>query len=104
MHGMSFNARHVIWNDSVTNKYDKKLEESLDWPKFGVHAPSSSTFISKNGSSLIDYFITSNDLDFHLGHPFTDYQANLYSGAPIRGHVPVTIPIQSILSDTYQEG
>ena len=88
-----FNARHVIWNDTVVNKYGRKFEELLDWSKFGVHAPLSSTFLSKNGSSLIDFFITSTDLDFNLGTPCTDYQANLYSGAPIRGHVPVTIII-----------
>ena len=55
-----FNARHIIWNDSVINKYGKCLEETLDWSKFGVHAPSSNTFLAKNGSSLIDFFITSN--------------------------------------------
>ena len=88
-----FNARHIIWNDSVINKYGKCLEETLDWSKFGVHAPSSNTFLAKNGSSLIDFFITSNDLDFNLGTPFTDNVANLYSGAPVRGHVPVTITV-----------
>ena len=88
-----FNARHIIWNDSVNNKYGKCLEECLDWSKFGVYAPSSSTFLSKNGSSLIDVFITSNNLDYNLGTPFTDYKAILYSGAPVRGHVPVTITI-----------
>ena len=88
-----FNARHIIWNDSVNNKYGKCLEECLDWSKFGVYAPSSSTFLSKNGSSLIDFFITSNNLDYNLGTPLTDYKAILYSGAPVRGHVPVTITI-----------
>ena len=41
-----FNARHIIWNDSTINKYGKCLEESLDWSKFGVHAPSSDTFLA----------------------------------------------------------
>ena len=52
-----FNARHLIWNDSVTNRYGKLIEENLDWSKFSIHAPSSSTFLSKNGSSLIDFFV-----------------------------------------------
>ena len=86
-----FNARHIIWNDSVVNKYGKCIEESLDWSKFGVHAPLSNTFLASNGSSLIDFFIVSNNLDFNMGTPYTDYEAHLYSGAPIRGHVPVSI-------------
>ena len=90
-----FNARHIIWNDSTINKYGKCLEESLDWSKFGVHAPSSDTFLATNGSSLIDFFIVSNNLDFNLGFPHTDYQAHLYSGAPLRGHVPVTILLKT---------
>ena len=89
-----FNARHLIWNDTTVNKYGKYLEENLDWSKFGVHAPSSNTFLANNGSSLIDFFIVSNNLDFNLCAPYTDYEAHLYSGAPFRGHVPVTIPIK----------
>ena len=89
-----FNARHMIWNDTVINKYGKCLEENLDWSKFGVHAPLSNTFLATNGSSLIDFFIVSNNLDFNMCTPYTDYEAHLYSGAPTRGHVPVTISMK----------
>ena len=30
-----------------------------------------------------------------MGFPHTDYQAHLYSGAPLRGHVPVTILLKT---------
>ena len=90
-----FNARHFIWNDTVVNQYGKYIEEHLDWSKFCVHAPSSSTFLARNGSSHIDFFITSTQLDKYIDHPIADHFANLYSGAPLRGHVPVSINVQS---------
>jgi hypothetical protein len=34
-------------------------------------------------------------MDTYLKNPCTDYYANLYSGAPTRGHVPVLINLQS---------
>jgi hypothetical protein len=79
-----FNARHVIWNDTVVNKYGKFLEDNLDWSKFCVQAPSSCTFLAKNGSSHIDFFITSTKLDNLIGHTAANHFVNLYSGAPVQ--------------------
>ena len=90
-----FNARHYIWNDNVVNKYGKFIEENMDWSRFCVQAPSSCTFLAKNGSSHIDFFITSTQLDNFVGETTADHFVNLYSGAPIRGHVPVIMGLKT---------
>ena len=90
-----FNARHFIWNDTIVNSYGKYIEEHLDWSKFCVQSSSSSTFLASNGSSHVDFFITSTNLDQYLDQPTADHFVNLYSGAPLRGHVPVLMSIQS---------
>ena len=50
-------------------------------------------FGNRTFSTSIVPSLVSSDLDYNLGTPFTDYKAILYSGAPVRGHVPVTITI-----------
>lgn len=90
-----FNARHSIWNDTTINKYGKHLEDHLDWSKFCIQAPSSATFLAKNGCSNIDFFITSVNVDRLIRHTSTDPFVNLYSGAPTRGHVPVIMDISA---------
>lgn len=90
-----FNARHYIWNDTTINKYGKYFEQNMDWSKYGIHAPTCPTFLAKNGNSLIDFFVSSTGLDLFLDNPWTDYESNLYSGAPSRGHVPVLINLQT---------
>ena len=60
-----------------------------------MQSSSSSTFLAANGSSHVDFFITSTNLDQYLDQPFADHFVNLYSGAPLRGHVPVLMNIQS---------
>ena len=98
-----FNARHFIWNDTAINDYGKQVEQNLDWSKYGIHAPSCPTFLARNGNSLIDYYVTSTRLDEFLGDPWTDWETNLYSGAPSRGHVPVLINLQTKTRQTGQK-
>ena len=93
-----FNARHQMWNNSTINKYGKLLEksDSVDWSKYSIIAPSSlssPTFLSSNGHSLIDFYLVSNALSNKFSGSTTDTLANLYSGAPIRGHVPVHVTL-----------
>lgn len=88
-----FNARHFIWNDTMVNKYGKYLEDNLDWSKFCVQASSACTFLAKNGSSHIDFFITTTNLDRVVGKICANHFVNLHSGAPLRGHVPVTLDL-----------
>lgn len=73
-----FNARHFIWNDTKVNHYGRLIESGIDWTTFGVLAPSCPTFLATNGSSLIDFFITSNNLDNHIGNTRVDYEVQLF--------------------------
>ena len=93
-----FNARHTVWNDKLVNPYGKLLVESIDWTKFCVFPTHGPTFISKNGSSVIDLVFTSTSLDRVIRNCRADYDAHLYSGAPLRGHVPVLFDICSQVS------
>ena len=49
----------------------------------------SPTFLAKNGHSCIDLVIVSNNVCNIMTDCFTDEEAHLYSGAPVRGHVPL---------------
>ena len=89
------NARHTLWGDSSTNKYGALLRDELDPMKYSILAPDDPTFLAQNGSSMIDLSIVSNGLIGKVTPPTTDNLANLYSGAPLRGHVPVHISINT---------
>lgn len=88
-----FNARHISWGDSICNNYGKELFSSLDTTKFSICTSSSPTFLSMNGSSHIDMSIISHDLIDSVESCITDNEAELFSGAPIRGHVPLLTDI-----------
>ena len=90
-----FNARHQLWKDTCINSYGKYIESNLDWTKFCVHDPGSPTFLAKNGNSLIDFIISTTALDPYLRNTRTDNEAILFSGAPLRGHVPVSVELHS---------
>jgi hypothetical protein len=98
-----FNARHQIWNDISDNKYGKLLEQGIDWTKYCIRAPSERTFLAGNGGSLIDFFVASTSLDKYISKVRTDYGANLYSGAPLRGHVPVLMELNSTVNTNKKE-
>ena len=84
-----FNARHFTWGDNMINKNGKRLAVELDPMKLYIHAPATPTFLCINGNSLIDLFISSVNLADSLSRCWTDESAILYSGAPIRGHIPI---------------
>ena len=83
-----FNARHTAWGDRINNDYGKQLVEKLDYTKFSICHSNSPTFLAANGSSVIDLMIVSNNLS-DSSTCITDDQVELYSGAPLRGHVPL---------------
>ena len=87
------NARHENWGDTMSNQYGKILLDELDPLEFSVLSPSQPTFLAQNGSSVIDLGIVSNNLVGKITLPTTDSLVNLYSGAPLRGHVPVLLSI-----------
>lgn len=83
------NSRHTVWHDTTTNQYGKDLIESIDHLSFSISSARTPSFLAVNGSSNIDLFITSNNLSNQLSTPTTDVEVELFSGAPLRGHVPV---------------
>ena len=87
------NARHENLGDTMSNQYGKILLDELDPLEFSVLSPSQPTFLAQNGSSVIDLGIVSNNLVGKITLPTTDSLVNLYSGAPLRGHVPVLLSI-----------
>ena len=84
-----FNCRHISWGDSTSNAYGRKLVELLDTTKFSICTARTPTFLSTNGSSCIDLTIVTNNLAENLVSICTDTEAELYSGAPFRGHLPL---------------
>ena len=84
-----FNARHQLWGDESNNKYGKELVENLSFQDFSIISSSEPTFLSSNGKSFIDFIITSVALEERVGDIQTDNEVELYSGAPLRGHVPI---------------
>lgn len=88
-----FNARHTAWGDRLSDTYGKALFDQLDFEKYTIHSTKSPTFISANGSSLIDFFLISNNLDIDSITITTDDEVHLGTGAPFRGHLPVIAKI-----------
>ena len=84
-----FNGRHYSWGDREINKNGRELVNKLDPSKLTIHSPGSPSFLCINGNSMIDLVITSNNISDAISRPHTDDVAVLFSGAPIRGHVPV---------------
>lgn len=85
-----FNARHIFWGDKQINYYGKCLAESIDSTKFSISTANTPTFLCKNGSSYIDLSIISHELAEDMSCR-TDQDVELFSGAPLRGHVPLLI-------------
>ena len=90
-----FNARHLAWGDKCNDTYGNELVKFLDQNVFTVVAPDSPTFLCKNGHSKIDFAIVTKTLASQVQSCYTDDEVELFSGAPLRGHVPVITVIRS---------
>ena len=90
-----FNARHSAWGDHTSNEYGKELQNTLDAQKYSIHTANSPTFVAVNGGSFIDLVIISNNTKIEKLSCETDNEVELYSGAPMRGHLPVITKLQS---------
>ena len=90
-----FNARHHLWGDHQINSYGQQLTNCVDFAKFSIKSSGNPMFLSKNGSSCIDLAITSNSIIDRFSDCYTDDHVLLYSGAPLRGHVPLLCGIRS---------
>lgn len=89
------NARHPMWGDSSSNEYGKKLFEKLDLSQFTIRAADTPSFICTNGSSYIDLVIVSSNILNKINNVVTDPEIELFTGAPMRGHVPVIVSIRN---------
>ena len=84
-----FNARNQLWGDTVNNTYGKEMAEKLAFQNFSIISSKDATFLSANGQSNIDFLITSNSIEHQFNELYTNPDVELFSGAPIRGHVPI---------------
>ena len=94
------NARHQSWGDSTSNEYGKKLFEDLDNSQFTIMTANTPSFLCVNGSSFIDLVIISNSIASLVNKIETDTNIELFSGAPLRGHVPVIDHLKSNSNET----
>ena len=97
-----YNARHPAWGDTTHNQYGNKLFDKLDSSRFTIHTSDGPTFKTEKGSSVIDLIISSSRLSYKVKHIRTDEVVELYSGAPLRGHLPLlsNLVIQNMRRDT----
>ena len=88
-----FNARHFSWGDKTIDYNGRQLAETIDYTKFSISTSKTPTFLCKNldicGKSFIDLNIISNNLVESVIECKTDEDIELYSGSPLRGHVPL---------------
>ena len=90
-----FNARHLSWGDTTSNEYGKQLADALDNTLYSICISKSPTFLCTNGGSYIDFSIISNSIVDSVSSCKTDDSVELFSGAPIRGHVPLITELQT---------
>ena len=90
------NARHEFWGDSTNNKYGQDLIAKLDFSEFSIISTKTPTFLTETGSSVIDLIIVSNNLTERVETPKTDDEVELFSGAPFRGHLPISTRIRGL--------
>ena len=83
-----------MWGDDVCNEYGKQLFANLDHTKFSIVTSKTPTFLCENGHSFIDLMIVSRNLMNIVESCFTDDVVELFSGAPIRGHVPLIMVLK----------
>ena len=85
------NARHPMWGDRSTNEHGRTLVNALHDASrvLNVINDGQPTFVSTNGSSVIDLFIMSEKINETTNFIIVDHEAELFTGAPTKGHLPV---------------
>ena len=96
------NARHCLWGDSLCNPNGYLLLESLS-AGGNILNNGEKTFLSSNGSSIIDLCIVIGKIAKQVGFELTtDPNIELFRGAPQRGHIPSIVKCN--LNRTTEEG
>ena len=95
------NAGHCSWGDSICNPNGYLLLESLS-AEDNILKNGEATFMSSNGSGVIDLCIVSGRIGTQVGFELTtDPNIELFKGAPQRGHIPLIVKCN--LSRTTEE-
>ena len=95
------NARPCLWGHSICNPNGYLLLESLS-AEDNILNKGEATFLSSNGSSVIDLCIVSGRIATQVGFELTaDPNIELFTGAPQHGHIPLIVKCN--LSRTTQE-
>ena len=88
-----FNSRHTMWGDVLCDGYGKLLFDKLDHNKFAITTSATPTFLCEKGFSFIDLMIVSKNIANIVESCVTNDEVELFSGAPLRGHVPLIMEI-----------
>lgn len=97
-----FNARSRRWGDKLENPRGRLLNNfAQEHHNCCILSPSSNSFLSPSGGSVIDLCLVFGAIHKDLGSPTTDSSNvhELFTGAPLRGHLPV---VNSIALRTIQ--
>jgi exonuclease III len=85
-----FNCRNTLWKDSITNNRGRLFEKFVNQHQLACIFPNSKTFICGSGGSVIDLALIKNGKLSDLYQTSSvDSEIELFTGAPIRGHLPV---------------
>ena len=98
-----FNSRHEKWADSTTNKQGKLLDDFMTINNLIGLSPNTFTFRSLNGGSVIDLAFASATISKQYHSSSVDEEVELFSGAPIRGHLPVIHQFDVFYSKNHQK-
>ena len=83
------NARNLLWEDIRNNSSGSLLEQYIEEESVEILNDGQPKFYSTNGSSVIDLFMTTEELCGWKTTMYTDLDTELLTGYPNRGHVPV---------------
>ena len=87
------NARHENWGDSTNNLHGLELYNHLPY-EFSIINYGDTTFLSFNGNSVIVLIIVIEKMTKHTFYEQScDYDLELFTGAPRRGHVHVLLDV-----------
>ena len=90
------NARHDYWGDSIDNLHGLELYNHLPY-QLSIINYGDPIFLSSNGNSINDLIIVSGKLTQHTFFELScDYDVELFTGAPRRGHVPVLLDVSPL--------
>ena len=95
-----FNARHLDWGDHKTNQRGPKLLSYVEKEDLTICSPYDYTFVCNTGGSVIDLVLAEGPIVAKLGEQWIEKDAELFSGAPRRGHYPILQKITTGSSNT----